>query len=484
MTYLIDRFFGWMTSQPTIGLLMVITAIVLFATAMRKNNDTSNSLWPWIRRILESSVSAILFLGLLWAFRAILTDTNSTFNATHGSLSDVSLQSAQSIWGRPHVQRELGVAHFIYKVEQQEQPRAKPDDPPTYKNVTVRVEVPENSIVGFTGQIDMKLSAREKGYALYNGFLVDANLAYDILNDSGERTEVDFVFPLAPGQTLFENFKVLMDNEDLSSDLRFGNNMVTWQTHMDPHQQSKLLITYSSRGMDYLYYQIPVQRQIRNFALTLNVDKLPTTLLNYPDGILAPSEIKPTADGQGSILTWTLDRAITMAGMGVSLPQPEQPGSKVFRVLVNSPFALTLLIATVALTLLLLGQPVYFLDLALLAGTYCVQFLVMAGASDFPFGFWGALILGAILTLGLALLLLRRQPMRLARRLIFGLIAFFAVIYPLSGLLSDVTQSNAFDLFVQVGLVVYAVSLSLYRVRLLAGPDTNSSPVAASPTTA
>ena len=372
-------------------------------------------------------MTAVLFLGLLWAFRTILNDNSATFNSTHGSLTTANLTSAQSIWGRPHVQRELTVSHYVYRVEQQEVPRENPDDPPRYKNVTVRVQVPQNSVVGFTGRFDMTLSEREKGYALYSGFVVDAELNYDIINDSDEETEVDFVFLLTPGQTLFENFKILFDGEDISSNLRFGGDMVQWRGNMEPHQESKVEVVYTSRGMDHLYYQIPNQRQIKNFTLTVTIDKLPVSLLNYPEGILAPTDIKPTDDGEGSILTWNFDSAITTAGMGVALKQPEQPGAKVFRVLNNSQLAVTMLVAMVAITLLLLGQPVHFLDLALLAGAYSVQFLIMAGVSDYSFGFWGSLILGGALALLLTGLLVRYHP-PLVRWLVFGLVAFFTII--------------------------------------------------------
>src|SRR6476661_7089380 len=135
MSDLFDRFFGWMSIEPTLGLLMMAVTIVLFVTALRRNNEESKSLWPWLRRIIESSISALLFLGLLWAFRAVLINNASTFNATHGSLSDASLESAQSIWGHPHIQREMTLVHYITVVEQQEIPRDNPDDPPKYKNV-------------------------------------------------------------------------------------------------------------------------------------------------------------------------------------------------------------------------------------------------------------------------------------------------------------------------------------------------------------
>jgi hypothetical protein len=231
---------------------------------------------------------------------------------------------------------------------------------------------------------------------------------------------------------------------------------------MKPHQHSKVVITYSSRGMDYFYYQIPVQREIKNFILTLTVDRLPVSMLNYPDGVITPTQIQPTEDGRGSILTWKLDRAITVAGMGVALPQPQQPGAQVLRVLVISPYALSLLAAMLALTMLIWGMQVRFMDLALLSAVYSMQFLLMAGISDYFFGFWGALILGAALTLFLSFLLFRKLPSKSLRTIIYILVAFFTVIYPLSGLLTELTHQNAFNMLMQVGLILYITGLSLY----------------------
>jgi hypothetical protein len=459
---MLDRFVSWTTVEPTISLLMTVTAVVLFGSALSKSRDSATTFWPWLRRIIEASAGAILFLGLLWAFRAILNDNNVTFNATHGSLSETNRQSAWSIWGRPHVQRELGVNHFIETEVQEEIPREDPSQPPLYRNVTVRQQVPQNSIIGFAGQVDMTLSEREKGYALYSGFTINARFEYQVINDSGWETEAEFAFPLSPGQTLYENFTITVDDQDISSKLRFSTNLVQWKSNMSPYQQNRIVMTYTSRGMDTFYYQVPVQREIKNFVLVLTVDRLPVSLLNYPEGVLSPTEIEATADQKGSILTWRLDRAITVAGMGVALLQPEQPGAKVLRVLWNSPYALTLLGTMLALTLLIRGESVHFLDLALLSGAYCVQFLVMAAVSDFFFGFWGSLVLGAFLTGLMTFLLFRRRPSRLLRVLIFTLVGFFTIVYPLAGLLTQVTQRNSFDGAVQVGMILYLFGLSLY----------------------
>jgi hypothetical protein len=462
MLELFNRIVDWISMEPAVSLLMIITAVVLFGSAFRKIKSESENFWPWLKKVIEASVGALLFLGLLWAFRAILNDNVATFFATHGSLSDISRASAQSIWGKPHTQLELTISHYIDVEVKEELPREDPTQPPLYRTTIERREVPQNSIRRFNGVAQMNLSEREKGYAFYGGFLLDVDLTYDILNDSNYETDAEFYFPLSPGQTLFEDFVILFDDKDISSDLRFATDQVSWVRKMKPHQASQVEIRYKSRGMDYFYYQIPIQREIKDFVFTLTVDRLPVSLLNYPDGVITPTSIRPTEDGRGSILTWKLDRAITVAGMGVSLLAPEQPGAQVLRVLVISPYALTLLGAMLALTFLIWGGSVRFMDLALVSAAYSTQFLIMAGASDYFLGFWGSLIVGALITLALAFLLFRRIPARGLRVLVYSLVGFFSLVYPLSGLLKELSQQNAFNTMMQVGLILYVVGLSLY----------------------
>jgi hypothetical protein len=460
---MLERLIYWVTVEPAISLLMAITAVALLGSALGEPRDTSDRLWPWLRRGLEALVVPLLFLGLLWAFRAVLNQNVVTFNATHGSLSTANQESAQSIWGRPHVQREVSVTHYVQTTTQEEVPRADPSQAPLYRNVTARKTVPQNSIIGFVGDVKLTLSERQKGYALYNGYVMDARYEYQVINQSDVETEAEFVFPLSPDQTVHENFQITLDGQDISSQLQFSSqDQVKWVTRMRPGQRNKIVVAYTSRGMDSFYYQVPNQRDIQNFVLTVTIDRLPVSMVNYPAGCLTPTEIHATADHQGSILTWRLDGAITVAGMGVALPQPEQPGANVLAVLYNSPYALTLLGTMLILTLLILGERIRFLDLALLAGAYCMQFLVMAATSDLFSGFWGALFLGVVVMGILTYLLFRTLPSRLHRVLIYALVGFFTVVYPLSGLLTETTQHDIFNELVQAGMIVYLFGLSLY----------------------
>ncbi|NMB58339.1 MAG: hypothetical protein GYA12_04160, partial [Chloroflexi bacterium] len=356
-----DRFIEWMNVQPVIVLLMSIAALILFYTTYSRSDEPINTFWAWLKRFVESTVVTLLFLGLLWGFRTILNNNMSTFYSTHGSLSDISRDSAQSIWGRPHYQGELNVNHYIRKMVKQEIPQEDPTKPPIYKDVEIREQVPENSVQSFKGNVNMTLSNREKGYAYYSGYIIDANYTYDVINDSNLVTEAEFDFPLSPNQTMHENFSIQMDGKDISQQVQYVGDNVHWMVNMQPGQRSTIEVAYTSRGMDTFTYQITNRREIKEFELTLTIDRLPVSLLNYPDGALTPTEIKSTPDRLGSVLTWRLDRAITSAGMGVALITPEQPGAKVLQVLVNSAYGITLLLAVLCLTLLIRGEKVNFL---------------------------------------------------------------------------------------------------------------------------
>ncbi len=459
---ILNRFIDWMNVQPVIVLLMSIAALILFYTTYSRPGDPINTFWAWLKRFIESTVVTLLFLGLLWGFRTILNSNMATFYSTHGSLSNISRNSAQSIWGRPHYQGELNVIHYIRRMVKQEIPQEDPTKLPIYKDVEIREEVPENSVQSFKGDVNMTLSNREKGYAYYSGYIIDANYTYDVINDSNLVTEAEFDFPLSPNQTMHENFSIQMDGKDISQQVQYFGDNVHWMVKMQPQQRSTIEVTYTSRGMDTFTYQITNRREIKEFELTLTIDRLPVSLLNYPDGALTPTEIKSSSDGLGSVLTWRLDRAITSAGMGVALITPEQPGAKVLQVLVNSAYGITLLLAILCLTLLIRGEKVNFLDLALISGAYSIYYMVMASVSDFFFGFWGSLILGTVVTGLLTYFLFRRLESKLLRNLIYGVVGFFTIVYPLSGLLTQVADRNTFDGLVQIGLIIYLFFLSLY----------------------
>ena len=463
--YIATRFFGWMDNEPFIGLMMVIAAIVLFLSAYKmKGESISDAFWPWMRRILEAVGIAILFLGLLWAFRAVLNNNSKTFRNSHGRVSAANYQSLKTIWGAPHVQRELNVYHYIKKRVREEVPRPDPSRPPIYRYVMKDVLVEQNTIVGVRGDVKMKMEKRKKGSAYYSTYALNFYMEYDVINDSRHKTNARFYFPLQSGQVQFRNLEIMVNNKDQSRNLRVARTGIRWIKVMKPGEKQKIVVRYETRGVEQFYYQIPNAREIRNFYFKLTVDKLPIDRKNYPQGCLSPDKVSASPDGNGTVFEWKLDRAITSAGMGVALPKPEQPGAKVTMVLNKSPYALMLLIVSICLTLLILGEKVNFLEISLLSAVYMLLFITMASISDFFMGFWGSLVFGSLLTLGLAFLMYRKHDSKLLKTIILTLVGFFTLIYPLAGLFPDYQAS--FDGVVMIGLIVYLFWISLFvRIR-------------------
>lgn len=461
-----NRIDAWFTLQPFIALMMIIAACVLFVLSYKqKSKKEISSFWQWFKIVIESGLQALLFLGLLWAFRAILNTNLVTFKQSHGRVSEVNYTSVQNIWGGAHIQRELAVSHYITRKIKEEIPREDITKPPVYREIERRELVEQNSIVGSAITVDLTLNKRQKGSAYYSGFESFFTGTYEIINTSEYVTEAEFYFPLSFSQTMYENILIYDNDREIKESLRVTSSDVYWEKNMQPREKSIITISYKTRGLDYFYYQIPKPRQVNNFSLVVKVDTLPVTDINYPEGCLTPMEISETKGGRGTILKWTLDHSITTAGMGVALPRPEQPGEEIALVLDNSPYALMFLIVTVCLTLLILGENINFIEISLLSAIYCLVFYVMASLSDFLLGFWGSHIIGSLLTLGLTFLLYRKHPSAVLKYLIYSLVGFFTLLYPLSGLIPDFQDSR--NGIVTILIIMYIFFIALYsRVKI------------------
>ncbi len=457
--YLVARVMAWMESEPVVGLMMTVAAVVTFAGIYRRGGGPERGPWAFAQRIVEAGTMAALLMGLLWAFRAVLGDNASTFGAEHGRVSEANFKSVQTIWGAPHVQQELAVHHYRKVVEREEQFRDDPTLPPVFREVEREELVDQDSITRARGSVVVVPNQRKKGSGVYSGFEASFDVEYEVANPSSYTTRTELVLPLS-GQVFYDQLRVTVDGEELGARLRVDTDALRWEQTMTPGERITIVIGYATRGVEHFYYQIPEPREIRDFALTMRVVGLPRADVNYPEGCLTPSDIEE--DGDDLVLRWALDRSLTTAGMGVALPRPEQPGAEVGSVLSRSPYALMLLIGAVCLTLLVdsMGRAgrdaVALLDVALTCASYSLVFVVMAAAADATGGLWGAFALGALPCLALSWWLWRRHP---SRTPVLALVAFFVAVHPLSALLPE--HQEAFDAAVVAGLVLYLVALTL-----------------------
>lgn len=451
--YIISRALAWMEHEPVVGLMMTVAAVVTFAGVYRSGGGPAAGPWPFVRRILDAAVAASLLMGLLWAFRAVLMDNATSFAAEHGRISEANLHSVRTIWGGPHVQRELVVRHWRTVTEREEQFRDDPTLPPVFREVTREAPVDHDSIIQVRGELDVVPNERRKGSGVYSGFTADLTLAYGVVGPPDATTRSEFEFPLS-GQVLYEDLRVTVDGEDLGAALRVDADALRWELTMAPGEHHTVDVTYATRGMEFVYYQIPEPREVRDFALQLHVEGLAVDDLNYPEGCLTPTAI--AGDDHGVTLRWELDRALTTAGMGLAMPRPTQPGATVAQVLARSPYALMLLVGAICLVLLVEVGAVSLLDVALTCASYALQFVVMAAVSDAVGGLPGALAIGALPSMLTLWWLWRRHA---SRRPIFALLGFFVLAHPLSVLAPDALAT--LDAAMVAGLVLLLVVLTL-----------------------
>jgi hypothetical protein len=457
MTSIIDRVHTWMAEAPWLALIVIIGMLIVFWWVMqlREVPAWAGAKARWLSVLVEAvALPALLFL-ILWGVRITLVRMERDFSHRHGRVSEVNLTSVERIWGKPHVQRDLVVEHS-YTVPVTEEVRDQLGRIVTRTRQETRY-VEQNSITRTRGDVTLTRSERTKGTAKYPGFLLDCRFRYTVTNFAERATNAQFVFPLSPGQSLIKGFRVLVNGVDQSRRLNLSSDTATWTLPMAPGAVDTVEITYASQGLQRFYYQIGDEREIRDLQLTLALPDIEPREVNYPEGCIPPTEgITRTADGQGSVLVWKLDRALTTRGMGIALPQPEQPGEDIARVLHIAGQGGMLLLVTLVITGIALGRGFNVLQLALVAGVYTGEFMLLAAVSDWVPTFWLAwMVAGG----GAVLLTARILGWRRAHAAQLALATTFMLLYPLLALPD--TQRASLLLAMDVLTVVYLAFLGL-----------------------
>jgi hypothetical protein len=207
---------------------------------------------------------------------------------------------------------------------------------------------------------------------------------------------------------------------------------------VQPNEALDFRLAFKSRGMSFWYFQVHEAREIRDFTLTLSLPDLPKDKLNYPEGCMTPTAIEPTGNGQGSVLTYRLDHALSNKGMGIALPRLPQPGATTNAVLAEIERAWIPIFALLALSLTLASIR-HAVPLTVLFGTATAfAYGLLSDFSDLLFGFWGT---GALVLLPsilfLAFRLMRAVRGRVGQMLALQLV-LFGIVYPcVAGLDTD-----------------------------------------------
>ncbi len=471
-----------------IGALLTVFLAVLFRAKASNENETRNTLiWVLYRhsvRFLWALTLVGFLLGTLSLLRVYLRQTLSAFQRTHGRITDANYHAVETIWGAQQEQVELQ-AELFYEEETTE--RFESEDltkPAVLRKKMIRHTVPMNPFLAAKHEITLRQNPRKKGSAMYGGYDTSCHFQWRLQN-SGERNLSSVLkFPLPAAAGMYNDLAATLNGKNVLPQMQLKDGALVLNRDWKMGENLDLSVSFTSRGMSSWYFQVREPREIRDFILTLTLPDVPQGRLNNPEGCMAPTAVKETADKLGSILSYRLDHAISSKGMGIALPPPPQPGATTNGVLGETERAWLLLYAALMFGLVLgsLGNDWKFLPVpagANAAQVYsqsaiasavllCIFFgaatacgyAMLADFSDVLFGFWGTAILVLVpMFLGLSWLLTRIAPVRTARLLEIQLL-LFGLLYPLAAGLDSERQSLYFNLCLLIALGLIAFQLA------------------------
>jgi hypothetical protein len=382
--------------QPLPALFVGGALLAVFLSAMLLKPKTDNSshslLWALYSRlgVLLWALFLVTFLMTgMFCLRSYLHQTVTSFQRSHGRVTEANYKAVQTIWGAEQNQAELKM-DLYYDEEVTE--RIESEDltkPAVLRKKIVRHNIASNPFISARHEITLLQNARKKGSALYGGYETKCLFTWRLKNPTDRPLNADLKFPLPASSAMYDNLSATLNGSDVLPLMELKNAVLVLPRELKPGEVLDLDIGFKSRGMSFWYFQVVEAREIRDFTLVLNLPDLPKTRLNYPEGCMTPTDISTTADGQGSVLTYRLGHAISSKGMGISLPTLPQPGATTNAVLGETEQSWHLMFALLVLGFTAASIRHAVLISLLFAAATALSYGLLGDFSDMLFGFWG-----------------------------------------------------------------------------------------------
>jgi len=430
--------------EPLIALFLGAALLAVFLTTILQTKTTAETdaknpglIWTLYRnvsRLTWALLVVMLLVAAISVLRSYLHQTVNNFQRTHGRVTQANYNAVETIWGAEQMQNELNVDIYHDEEVTERIESEDPAKPALLRKKTVHKSATGNPFVSAHHQVTLRQNPRKKGSAYYGGYETDCSFHWRLRNPSDTNQQCTLTFPLPAAGAMYDGLVATLNGKDVLPDMQIKDGSLVLERALQPNDELDFQIAFKSRGLSLWYFQVREAREIRDFMLTLNLVDLPKAKLNYPDGCMTPTDIQPTNDGLGCVLTYRLDHALSDKGMGIALPQLPQPGETTRAVLNEIDDAWLFAFAVLALSLVLTGVPHAALLTILFATATAFGYGLLAGFSDLLFGFWGTALLIVLPLFALISKLLKRAAPALGKWLPFQFLLFSAAYPCLAGL--------------------------------------------------
>jgi hypothetical protein len=473
----LSRLLHQLESRPVkmallVALGMLVSSIVLWTFInwlRRRRQYNPDSVVGLVTGSAGTLLKIFLGLAIVVAISLHLRYESVEFARKHGGVSQRNYDAVLSIWGGPYTQSEMGVnlctyaTHFYDKdgLELDADKLKATTQPIGFRRNDAETILPGNAIVQGRHEIVITRNERQKGGARYPGFETQCTFNYRVINFSDKDVVANFTFPMPAQQGVIDAFAVMIDGKGLDQKLVLTKDNAKWQLSMTPGKGLDVLVSYKSRGMDFLKLEPDGAKGLGNYSVQMTCKNMNKSDYSSPIGCMTPMVMEQ--NGGDLVLKWNLGQAVTRLGMGIILPRPQQESYYVGKVLDAAPFGLVLLGVMILATYLAAGTPMNWVVLLLLAAGYHLYYLLMANVGDYWPGLVGGMaIAGAVLWLLMAILHLKTTR-RFTAWASLAMFAVFCFAYPLMQI-SD--YAGLLQTILYVALLAYVIGLVLWQKRL------------------
>jgi hypothetical protein len=444
---LIGRAADLAQNQPLLALCLGAALLAVFISLWRKSAPVETKpslawmLYSQCARFLFAAAVVLLLAQTLGVLRSYLRKSVAHFQQTHGRITEANYNAVQTIWGSEQTQRELTLQVYYDEEVTERTEFEDPAKPALVRKKTVRRHIVGNPFISAAHDITLTQNPRKKGSALYGGYETACKFTWKLKSPADRTTKCTLRFPLPAQGAMYDELVATVNGQDVLPKMELSEAALVLTRDLEPNEELNVAISFKSRGMSFWYFQVTEQREIRDFTLTLNLPDMPRAKLNYPEGCMSPTDVKPTADNRGSLLTYRLDHAISHKGMGVSLPTLPQPGATTNAVLGEAERGWMLIVATLLLSFTLGAVRHAVLLTVLFASGVALAFGVLGDFSDLLFGFWGTAALVFLPLLLLLAWIAKRTAGGTNGKILSTLLFVFGALYPIAAGLDDDRQS-------------------------------------------
>jgi len=485
----LSRILHYFQSAPIRKLaLAALTALVLavllgsFIRWLRRRRQDRPESWTGL---LTGSIGDVLKVLAGLAVLAIiclhLKFSAEEFTRKRGGVSQRNYEAVKEIWGRPHRQGDLSVqlayySEHVYDKDGMEIDAAKLEattQPIGFRKQKVKHVIPGEPVASADHDIAVRMNYRRKGSAWYPCFETDFALNYRVVNFSDRDAEAVFSLPLPSDQGLIDALAVTVDGKPTASQVVLSGSGLSWGLPMPAGAAHDVGIRYHSRGMDYLRFDPGSGRKLASYRIVMRCKGIAPEQVNYPIGCMTPTSQTPSGDG--TVLEWKLNNAVTRLGMGLIVPKKTQTGYYVGRVLSAAPWGLVLLLAMVLATHVITSRPVRWVLLAALAVAFHLTYLLAGHLADYVPGLLLSMIISVAALTALTAVLQFARTDRFAAATSVAFFLLFVAVYPLMSV-SD--AAGMLETVLYVVLLGWVIALLVRtRPREANSPDTLPQPV-------